>query len=140
MTLVLAHTDVGAIWMGGVVAYSGGFTFVQIGVSRDPAGPRAFQRGPSFDLSFSDGASVTAQSWPGVVHGGSDRLSLKSVRAYVQPARWLHHWSVRPLPPPGLMTFTTRWPEAGIEDTVVSSDTDEIRQAAQAARPIWFRR
>jgi hypothetical protein len=141
-TLLLARSDAGAIWMSGVVAYSTGFTFVQIGISRSPSGPTSLEPGggPMFELAFAGGPAVTARSVRGTVEGNSDLLSLASLRAYFNSARWIHHWSVRPLPPPGQIEFTTRWLDAGIGDTTVSTDIDELIRASKRARPLWSRR
>lgn len=46
------------------------------------------------------------------------------------------HW-LWPLPPPGLMWFRCRWPEAGIAESEAEIDTRQFLDAANRTRRYW---
>lgn len=46
------------------------------------------------------------------------------------------YW-VWPLPPPGRLRFICEWPAYGIGESAAELGADEIREAAERARPVW---
>lgn len=50
---------------------------------------------------------------------------------------WRYDLWVRPLPPPGLVTFGVSWPEQGIDEATATIDGQRILDAAALAHPFF---
>lgn len=155
LNLVLARSTRAVVTLGALTAYPSGFEIDYLVRSRDEElGQllpehlhRARVRGTSNDLpaelfrfgiEFADGARVTSleftrpfgspdSSGPVMVpRGGGGSLD-----------RWLGHWWIWPLPPPGRLAFVCEWPAAEIDLARVEIDADVVRDAAGRVETLW---
>ena len=53
------------------------------------------------------------------------------------PLRWLGDYWLWPLPDAGDLLVGVRWPDRGIEETLVRVDTSPLLAAAATSRPVW---
>jgi hypothetical protein len=149
LRVLLARTDIVAIALDSVVAYSAGVEFRLAGrirartdQSEDHIGQRLFGRprvGPRqllVGVQFADGRRTSSANpffgdetpdGPVLMHQGGR----SSHRAF-DFGLWL--W---PLPPPGPLVFVCRWQEQGIEETRFEVDAGAILAAASGSEPLW---
>ena len=155
LNLVVARSARAVVTLGALTAYPSGFEIDYLVRSRDEElGQllpehlhRARARGAGselpaelfrFGIEFADGARVTSlrptlpfaapeSSGPVMVpRGGGGSLD-----------RWLGHWWIWPLPPPGRLAFVCEWPAAEIGLARVEIDADVVRDAAGRAETLW---
>lgn len=62
-------------------------------------------------------------------------LTLQSATA--GPLQWQGDYWLWPLPQEGSMIIGCRWPDRAIDESLVSIDTDALRAASAAIRPVW---
>jgi hypothetical protein len=141
LTMLLARNGTAAMWLGGFIAYAGGFDFIHFGVCRDPAGLATHTRqgDPILGLRLGDGRELICRGMP-FGSGTVVKPFLRVIWGSWNTGRWMFVWSVRPLPPPGSMTFVYGWPDADIPQANHDIDADPILAAAARAIPLWGRR
>jgi hypothetical protein len=155
LNLVLARSARAVVTLGALTVYPSGFEFDYLVRSRDEElGQllpehlhRARARGASSDLpaelfrfgiEFADGARVTSLQ-PTLPFAGPDSPGPVMVPRGGGGSfdRWLGHWWVWPLPPPGRLAFVCEWPAAEIGLARVEIDADAVRDAADRAEMLW---
>ncbi len=139
ITVLLARNDVAAMWIGGVVAYSGGFQFIQIGVIQDPSRIDGERDGPMMGLQFADGRQRTYKGMPFRPFPNNlvPEQLLWTVQGHWNPTGWFFIWSVSPLPPRGPVTIVSSFEGAAIEESIRVIDPGPILEAASRATSIW---
>ena len=139
-TLLLGQSDLGAIAITSMSAYTNGFGFVVTRLVR-PGTPgwdqEPFTAQSLFEVSlrFSDGRTVST----GRPAGGAEpagpflRMQGGGGSSHVNQMRcWA--W---PLPPSGPLEFSCQWPAMGISEARASIEAELILDAARRAVPVW---
>lgn len=140
LTAVLARTAGLAIWIAGVVAYRGGFTFSVVAQGRLQHRPFGMPHRGDADafrlgVQFADGRKAT--DWTVFRSPESGELDLRSLGSGGSGASYRFHWQLTPLPPAGPMVVAIRWNDAGVPETLTEVDCEPIREAAARSQPIW---
>jgi hypothetical protein len=139
--LLLARTDMVAVAVTAIWAFSSGFEF-WIGVLFRQPGP-ALQKEPDdqslhIGLRFADGRKVAnvgrLPAPAGSVAGNLILSPLSFGGGMLHRSRT--YWA-RPLPPPGPMTFICEWSAFGIPETATDVDTEPILRAAAQTIKLW---
>ena len=139
-TLLLGQSDLGAIAITSMSAYTNGFGFVVTRLVR-PGTPgwdqEPFTAQSLFEVSlrFSDGRTVST----GRPAGGAEpagpflRMQGGGGSSHVNQMRcWA--W---PLPPSGPLEFSCQWPAMGISEARASIEAELILDAARRTVPVW---
>ncbi len=140
LTLLLGKSDAAAMWMGGLVTYSSGFEFIQIGVTRDWSAITTGSAGrPTIAIRFADGleSKMTGILFSPVPNPPPSWGMVRPIEGHFSESMWHYVWSVRPLPPPDGMTITASYEAADIPETTHTIDVSPILEAAALARPLW---
>ncbi|MGD0606524.1 MAG: hypothetical protein ABSA53_23440 [Streptosporangiaceae bacterium] len=149
-TLLFDPSDLAAVAIIGIAAYTTGFEFSVArrirpgtpGLDQDPA-PMTLGRDlngpPSFQLSLrlADGRTVADGRSPGDAEPTGPVLLPRGGggTSHSQLLRW---WAW-PLPPSGPLEFSCQWPMYGISETRVGIDAQLILDAARHSISLWPR-
>lgn len=150
--IVVAETTKVAVVVHGIAAYRAGFALCLDAALRfEPArdadddglcdpfggwGRRAAEA--RFGIAYADGsrAEFGDEHWLRDIQQG-EVLAISPVGGGGGGGSWRYDMWVRPLPPPGLVTFGVSWPEQGIDEATVTIEGQRILDAALLARPLF---
>jgi hypothetical protein len=143
--VVLVHTRDTAVAVGGIRAYSTGFTFELMIRLRRP-----LEAGHLFDSMRQrggDGAVMVGARFAGgraatldgdvPADGDPPALLVRAGGSGGTDTEWHGTFWAWPLPPPGPLALVFAWPERAIGETVVEIDGGTVRDAAAEVMSLW---
>ena len=150
LTPLVIRNDQIAIVLSEVVAYSAGFTFSLVAISRLSPAPlplnfglpgmrsrrEANGGGMRFGLAFADGTKIVGPFQFQPSQGAQSRV-LRPRGGSGDRRRSAQTFWCEPLPPAGSMTFVCEWADYGIPETSRDIDVDAIIVAGTHATPLW---
>ena len=143
----LSRTDEVVVAVRGITAYSDGLLLAVAVLFADAQRSEElgwamedFSRSPGrfrFGCVLADGRSATSgtRGAPTVQVPGAPALVLLHARAGALV--WDGSYWLSPLPPPGTLVLGCRWPDRGIEETLVEIDAGPLVTAAATSGPVW---
>ena len=128
--IILARGDDVAVWLSDIAATPEGVRLRLNGLAREAVA----DDGPLvLEVAFADGRGAR------LTHGDPEPADvvLHAMAGTSGSRRDLREVWLWPLPPDGPVTFTARWPAAGLEDVVATVDAAVLRDAAARAEVLW---
>jgi len=140
-------TDV-VIALGGITAYSDGLLLHMVVLFADEQkrelldwSLQEFSRSPGrfrVGIEMPNGSRATTGTGDSPpLEAPADNAVLMLLDNAVGPLRWHGDYWLWPLPDEGTLVLATRWPDRGIDETLVSIDTGPLRSAAAMSGPVW---
>ncbi|MGB8650213.1 MAG: hypothetical protein WCD35_06090 [Mycobacteriales bacterium] len=149
-SVVLARSSDVAVALRGVTAYSDGLLLHVVVLFADEQKQeqldwslQEYSRSPGrfrLGVQMSDGTRATTGTGdapPVEAPGLKAALTLQTSAA--GPLRWQGDYWLWPVPPPGLLVVGCRWSDRGIDESLVSLDSEVLRAAAATSVPVWRR-
>jgi hypothetical protein len=147
-SFVLARSSDVAVAVRGVTAYSDGLVMHVVVLFADEQrreqldwSLQEYSRNPGrfrFGVELPGGIRATTGSGDApAVESPTGSAVLTQLATSSGPLRWQGDYWVCPLPEEGSMVVGCRWPDRGIDESLVAIETSSLRSAAESSRPIW---
>jgi len=101
---------------------------------------RDFSRSPGrfrFGVVQSDGRSATVGTRDAPPLRADDGPVLLLLTSTSSALRWDGEYWLHPLPPEGQLVLGCRWPDRGVDETLVEIDALPLVKAAATSNPVW---
>jgi len=138
-----------AVALSGITAYSDGLMFHVVVLFADEQkretldwSLQEYSRSPGrfrLGVQFADGARATTGTGDAPpLETPMNKAVLTMLLSSAGPLRWQGDYWLHPLPTEGTMVLACRWPDRGIDESLVSVETGPLLAAAATSGPVWL--